>query len=245
MKLTVLNSGSKGNCYAIQNDTEALIIECGCNIADCLKALSFNTKKVAGVLLSHEHQDHAKYIEQYMSYFKAFCSSGTAKAIKYKGNNRPCELQALKVVKIGNFTVLPFATQHDSSEPFGYLIKHKDIGTLLFATDTYYLKYKFKGLTNVMIECNYDIYILNKNVASGLIHPKVYKRTLQSHLSLDNCITTLKANDLTNVSTIVLIHLSNANADRINFVQQVEIATGKRTVVAAKGLETELNKTPF
>ncbi len=39
MKLTVLNSNSKGNCYILQNEHEALVIECGVKFSEVKKAL--------------------------------------------------------------------------------------------------------------------------------------------------------------------------------------------------------------
>ena len=39
MKLNVLGSDSNGNCYILQTDTEALIIEAGVRMPDVKKAL--------------------------------------------------------------------------------------------------------------------------------------------------------------------------------------------------------------
>lgn len=245
MKLTVLNSGSKANGYVLQNDTEAIVIECGCSVSDCLQALNFQSSKVKACLITHEHGDHAKYIEKYMEYFQVFCSHGTAQAIKYKGQRRPIELKPLKGLYAGNFYIRPFGVEHDCSEPFGYLIEHPEIGKLLFATDTYYIKYKFDELTNVMIECNYSLEILNKNVKAGVIHPAVKDRTLQSHMSLENCIKMLNANDLSQVSQVVLLHLSGKNSSDLEFKEKVELSTGKNVIVAKKGVNVILNKTPF
>ena len=55
MVLDVINSGSEANGYISQNDNEALIIECGCMLIDAKKALNWNTRKVVGCLISHEH----------------------------------------------------------------------------------------------------------------------------------------------------------------------------------------------
>lgn len=55
MKLKVLGSGSSGNCYILENDSEALIIEAGVPIMETKKALDFNIRKVRGVVISHEH----------------------------------------------------------------------------------------------------------------------------------------------------------------------------------------------
>ena len=59
MELKVINSGSEANGYIIQNDNEALIIECGCKLIEAKKSLNWNTRKVVGCLISHEHGDHA------------------------------------------------------------------------------------------------------------------------------------------------------------------------------------------
>lgn len=55
MFLSVINSGSSGNGYILQDDKEALIIEAGCKLLDIKKALNFNISKVVGCLVSHEH----------------------------------------------------------------------------------------------------------------------------------------------------------------------------------------------
>lgn len=247
MRLTVLGSGSSGNGYVLQNEHEALVLECGCKVKDCLRALAFKAEKVRGCLVTHEHGDHAKYMEQYMSYFPVYCSQGTASApnMRYGSLRRPVVLQPLKTVCIGGFSIRPIDVQHDAAEPFGYIIKHDEIGTLLFATDTYYVKYTIPNLTNIMIECNYSLPILNENVRKGLIPAALKNRTLDSHMSLAHLKEMLAANDLRNVSRIVLIHLSSNNADPDMFRSEIERDTGKNTVVASKGLEVIMNKVPF
>lgn len=245
MILTVLNSGSRGNGYVLQNDNEALVIECGVGINSCLKALGYNVSKVAACLVSHEHGDHCKYIDSYMEMMPVFCSHGTASAIKYKSKRRPHTLECLEKVTIGNFEIMPFDTQHDCAEPFGFLISHPDIGLLLFATDTYYLKYKFEGLNAIMLECNYDINIMNENIEKGSLHPLVKKRTLRSHMSLETTIKTLQANDLKKVTHIILLHLSGQNSDPEKFKKDVELSVGKNVTIAKTGVIVKIGKTPF
>lgn len=146
----------------------------------------------------------------------------------------------MKVQRIGNFSVLPFKTEHDAKEPCGFLVQLLDRSKLLFATDTYYLHYTFKGINHWLLECNYDEGILRKNVASGDVHPKVAKRVRKSHMSLSQCIDTLKANDLSQTREIILIHLSSQNSQRQYFIDEVSRATGKYVVAARKGLSIEL-----
>lgn len=246
MKLTVLGSSSKANGYVLQNDTEALVLECGCPVQDCIKALKFRTDKVVGVLVTHEHGDHAKYIEKYMERFDVYCSQGTSDAVHISHpTKRPNVLQPFQAVNIGGFTVTPFPTEHDCEQPFGYQIDHPEIGRVVFATDTYFVRYTFDGLTNVMVECNYAPDILDENVRKGLIPAFLRNRTLRSHMSLQTCIDMLRANDLTKVSQVVLLHLSNQNSDAERFSREVALAIGKRVVVAKKGLEIPFNLTPL
>ena len=46
MKLKVIGTGSTGNAYVLENDTEALLIECGVNIKQIKQALNFDYSKV-------------------------------------------------------------------------------------------------------------------------------------------------------------------------------------------------------
>lgn len=249
MTLTVLGSGSSGNGYVLQNETEALILECGCPVKDCLKALNFNTKKVVGCLITHEHGDHMKYAGDYQRYFLLHSSPGTFKAYNEKAKTK---VQGIGMSKLtshpcigGNFEILPFPTEHDSAEPYGYLIKHPEIGVLLFATDTYYLKYKFDGLTNIMLECNYDLQILEENVSNGVVHPIVRDRTIHSHMSLEHFKSTMEANDLSKVSQIILLHLSSHNSEPERFKNEIQSLTNKTVHIAKKGLTIPINITPF
>lgn len=46
MQLVTLGSGSSGNGYILQNDDEALIIECGMPLKDAAEALGGNLKRL-------------------------------------------------------------------------------------------------------------------------------------------------------------------------------------------------------
>lgn len=253
MKLRILNSGSAGNCYIFDNGTDALVIEAGVRFNEVKQAMNFDISRINGCLVSHEHGDHSKYAIDFMdARIKVFGSKGTFDALsqkmkidRYRDSSMINELQKGMQNIIGAFRVIPFDVQHDCAEPLGFLIFHPDMGTTLFATDTYYLKYTFKGLNNIMLECNYRDDILQSNVMKGNIQPFLLKRTIQSHMSYDTCIKTLKANDLTAVHNIVLIHLSSANSNASEFKKGVQDLTGKVVNVAEKGMTLNFGRTPF
>ena len=152
----------------------------------------------------------------------------------------------MKNINIGNFIILPFETQHDAVEPLGFLIQHKITGEkLLYATDTYYIKYKFKELNYIMIECNYIKEIARRNIQNGTINKSRYTRLLESHMSLENLLEFLKSNDLRHVQKIILCHLSDTNSNAETMKNKVFEMTGIETIIADKNLITELKKYPF
>lgn len=55
MLMKCIGSGSSGNGYALISDNEILLIECGVSKKEMLHAIDYQTGKVAGCLISHEH----------------------------------------------------------------------------------------------------------------------------------------------------------------------------------------------
>jgi len=141
-------------------------------------------------------------------------------------------VKAKEQFSVGTWTILPFDVEHDVAEPLGFLLMNEQGENLLFATDTYYVRYKFKDLTHIMIECNYSLDILNENIESEIIHPAMKRRLMTSHFSLENVIEFLKVNDLSKVQEIHLIHLSETNSNEIEFKRKVQEVTGKPVYVS-------------
>ncbi|MBA4509163.1 MBL fold metallo-hydrolase [Clostridium sporogenes] len=240
MKLKVLGSGSAGNCYLLQGEKETLIIECGLPYKTILKGLNFNLGNVVGCLISHEHKDHCKAVNDLIKNgIDIYSSEGTAAGIEFNDINsshRIHEIKSEKVFEIGKFIILPFKVQHDANEPLGFFIHHKDIGELLFITDSYYCEYKFQDVEHILIECNYSNEILEEREL-----PKTLKnRIIKSHFELENVKEFLKATDLRETKEIMLIHLSDGNSNAAQFQEEIEKLTGKPTYIADKGLEIEL-----
>ncbi len=245
MKLKVIGTGSKGNAYLLENEQEALLIECGVNIMDIKKAVNFNISKIAGCIVTHEHNDHAKSIKEVLgASIKVFATKGTFDA---KGIDSAYWAKAHDVwngheFKVGNFKILVFKINHDAAEPVGYLINHKETGNVLFLTDTYYSNYTFSDLHNIIIEANYSEEIINNKLTDKKF---LRDRIFTSHMSIETCCQFLQANDLTQVNNIVLIHLSDSNSNEIEFGKRVCNETGKEVHVANNGMMINLNKTPF
>lgn len=240
MLLKVLGSSSKGNSYLLVSEEETLILECGIKYKDILKGLDFNTSKVIAALITHEHQDHSKAIKDILKTgIDIYASKGTLEACGATGYRRHI-IKAEEQFKVGGFTILALEAQHDAAEPLAFLIQHKEGHKIAFITDSYYCRYKFSNLNYIMIECNYSEEILDENVRNGYIPKALEKRLRKSHFSLENVKGFLKANDLSKVKEIVLLHLSDGNSNAELFKTEIEKLTGKPVYIADGGLNLYL-----
>ena len=121
MELKILGSSSKGNCYLLDNGKDCLMIECGIPFKDVQKAVNFDISRIAGVIISHEHGDHAKHVGKCLeAQIPCYMSQGTKYALSLPQTRLVRVMDELKVCRIGNFNIQPFATQHDANEPFGF-----------------------------------------------------------------------------------------------------------------------------
>jgi len=231
IEITAIATGSSGNAYRVTDGKTSLLLECGINYRDIQKSFGFRMSEVAGCLVTHEHKDHCKSMNEVMrAGIDVYTSQGTKKALGIE-NHRIKTVEAKKSFQLGTWSILPFDVQHDVSEPLGFLLANEEGERLLFATDTYYVKYKFNNLTHIMIECNYSQEILNRNIAEGRVPQVMKKRLMRSHFSIENVRDFLLANDMQKVQEIWLLHLSDSNSDEEMFKRKIMELTGKLVYV--------------
>ncbi|MCL6443145.1 MAG: MBL fold metallo-hydrolase [Alicyclobacillus sp.] len=234
IEITPLASSSSGNAYRITDGNTVLLLEAGLRITELRKAFRFRLSEIAGCLITHEHQDHGKCAADLMrAGVDVYASAGTLNALKLSGH-RAKAIESRKQFTIGTWAVLPFDVQHDVAEPLGFLMANQAGEKLLFATDTYYIRYTFSGLTHVMIECNYSERILDQNIVDGITPVEMKPRLVRSHFSLENLKEFFKANDLSKVQEIWLLHLSQRNSDPDQFRREIQEVTGKPVYLAER-----------
>src|SRR5690606_6092668 len=162
----VINSNSAGNCYLFTDDKgNTLIVECGERFERIKRALDFNLSSVVGVCVTHEHGDHSKGVAAAVeSGLDVYATAGTLRAFgfhSYRFNPMAIGIP----YHIGPFDVIAFDTHHNTTEPCGFLIRHPEMGTTLFLTDTTYSDYVFPELTNILIEANYSEDIIDATLS--------------------------------------------------------------------------------
>lgn len=216
MQIKILATGSKGNCYYISDGVTGLLIECGIRYTDIMRGLDYNVGNIGAVLVSHAHKDHSLCAAEMAEMgFEIIMPEETAAALGL--TDHPCVALGVqsKQYNVGTFVIVPFPLVHcntDGSECpcFGYLIASSATREkLLFATDTAYIKNRFKGLTHVMIEVNYISNTFNDDVI-----PEVEKRRLKSHMSLETAVQFLENTDRSALKAIYAIHGSETRSDR-------------------------------
>lgn len=239
MKLKVLGSGSSGNCYILENDNEALIIEAGLPFMEVKKALNFNVMKIKAVLITHIHSDHHLYWFQYVR-----AGIPVFEPFKLDGSSLEFANSQFRVIAFDNRDKSGrwLHNNSDGSECpcYGFYITHPDIGSLVYVTDTEYVRWRFNGVNHILCEANYDMQFVNRDEPN-------YEHRLRGHMSLDTTLKFISTNDNPALRNVVLIHLSDKSADSALFRQRTEetIKYGADVYVAEKGLEVNLDLCPF
>lgn len=250
MKLTVIATGSAGNCYVLQARRSALMLECGVRPERVIQAVpTLRWSTLAGVLVSHEHGDHAAYMKNYIGLgVDVYASFGTFQAKAMDFERRARRLHPMMPARIGEWTVKPFAVVHDAAEPLGFIIEHREAGRILFVTDTRFVPLTFKGqeVDHILCEANYDDAILDERVAAGYADMRQAVRVKSTHMSIRSACEFLRANETGNLKNVVLLHLSDQNSNAAKFQRLAsDSLIFARVEVARPGLELNLNANDF
>ena len=218
MKFESLASSSHGNAYIVSDRDTRILLECGVSHKQLQKLSSFSLSDIKACLVSHEHKDHARCVDELIRRGMAvYMSYGTAQALE---NESAQLIENMEQFNVGSLDIVPFTTFHDASEPLGFLIKSRIDGDVLaFATDTVNLRYKFPGLNILAIEANYDREILER---CDKLPEKVRHRITNSHMEIETLCDYLRSLDLSECREIHLLHLSDAMSREEKFLRKVK-----------------------
>lgn len=232
MQIKVLASGSSGNAYIVSDGRTPLLLDAGIPLKAIQVGTNFAVRKIAGAFITHSHQDHSKAAKDLARYgVNIYTSRGTIEACGLTGH-RLHPVKALQEIAVGTFKVLPFDVEHDAPEPLGFLFASTTTGEkLLYFTDTYFVRYRFNGLTHIMAECNYTQDGIDRSIAAGYIPVEMVPRLVKAHMSLEHLLEMLKANDLRQVRQIYLLHLSANNSEEQRMKEEVQRQTGAEVYV--------------
>lgn len=214
-------------------------------MANVKKALKWQMRKVVGAVITHEHNDHSGYItEMVASGVLVIALEDVFKSHKLAGKPFTKSIVPNKGYKVGNFKIFSVLVKHDVP-CLGYIISHPEMGKLLFITDTVTFDYIVPNLNTIMIEANYADDIVAENIANGDMPEAMRPRLINSHMEIGQTKAILADNDLSEVGNIILIHLSDGNADEQRFVREVQEQTGKVVYAANAGMTIDISLKPY
>lgn len=218
-------SGSSGNCAYIGSRNEGVLIDAGVEpeiVEQAMNGAGLSMECVKGILLTHDHSDHVRYVYNILRKRKDVAVYCTPKALngllrrhsisrRIKDYHRPVYKEF--AFTVGEATITPFDTSHDGTDNAGFYIE-RGANTFAVATDlgcvTPRVDYYMRRARFVMIESNYDATML----ATGPYPAYLKARIAGATGHLDNRDAAAFVRSLVTeagVTHIFLCHLSQEN----------------------------------
>ena len=215
MRADILASGSDGNCTAIYSGDKILLLDCGKSAKWILQRLQ--GKLPNAVLVTHEHGDHSKAVEQFLKRgVEIFLTAGTRKALGIEHYNLHT-IKAGDTFQIADCVVEVLPSIHDAAEPVNFIVADAD-DRLLYITDTGAAPEVTGTFTKIFIEANYSEPVLLANVE---LDARQRRRILMRHLSIEQAEYFVKHHHAAQVTPI---HISHRHGDAAEFNRRLQIA---------------------
>ncbi|HMJ09224.1 MAG TPA: MBL fold metallo-hydrolase [Pyrinomonadaceae bacterium] len=232
MKFTVLGSGSTGNAVLISTEKTNVLVDAGLSAREILRRLAMvgvSCDDLDGVLLTHEHSDHAGglrvllrsvncpvYISRCTedAYFgtRKGVQNGESESVKRRQvmKGRSVEIESTREFRIGDIDFEPFTVPHDAADNFGFVAK-KDgvkVATLMdFGCITELIKEKLNGCDAIVIESNHSRDMLRAcAVYTWELKQRIFSKT--GHLSNEDLADWLTSDFDGSARYLILAHLS-------------------------------------
>src|SRR5271170_5192549 len=231
VSLTVLASGSKGNCSVLSNGTTSILVDAGLSCRETYKRMAItgiDPDDISAIVITHEHSDHitglsllARKLDVpvYMTGATRAAYDKWARAqTRTKGNPPKTYIQKFETFESGKaFTVcgieaFPFTIPHDAEDPVGFVFRLEGVRVGI-VTDLGYLpenvKLHLRGCDGLMIESNHDLEMLRNGPYPWALKQRVMSRV--GHLSNESLAEFLSGEYDGAAAFLVLAHLSENN----------------------------------
>jgi phosphoribosyl 1,2-cyclic phosphodiesterase len=226
VRMTVLASGSKGNCTVLSSSNASILVDAGLSCRETLrrmKAAGEDPQKLKAIVISHEHVDHvvglrvlARKLEVPVYITEATYQSWRKVTKDLEGKPARLErrehFQAGRSFSIGDITVSPFTIPHDAADPCGFTFKADGV-KIGIVTDLGYImpnvKDALRRCDGLMIESNHDIEMLRNGPYPWMVKQRVASRV--GHLSNAALAEFLERDYDGFAAFLVLAHLSEHN----------------------------------
>jgi len=225
LRFASLASGSGGNCLVVEagdaTSVTRVLLDCGLNLRDTEKRLArlgLEPRDIAGMLITHEHGDHAHGVFGFAAAHNivVYLTYGTMLALKAEGKVtegvRMVFINGRQSEAIGGMMVIPFTVPHDAREPVQFVISdgNRKLGVLTdIGVSTAHVEKSLSGLDALVLECNYD-----RDMLWNGAYPKWLKQRIAGpfgHLDNQDSGRLLAALDRSRLKHVIGAHLSQQN----------------------------------
>lgn len=219
LRLRLLGSGSSGNATLLEHAGTRLLLDAGLGpreLAERLLAAGVDPASLSAVVLSHEHQDHARGAAAFSRRWGVrLCGS---RGTRDRGGLAEATtagfdlLEPRRPLTLGTLTVLGIPVPHDAAQPLAFVVTAAGV-TLGHATDVGHLT---RGLAEhlracdaLLLESNYDPVLLREGPYPWALKERI--RGPRGHLANDDVGRFLAAGLGEACRTVLLAHLSRKN----------------------------------
>src|SRR5690348_12618679 len=243
VSVTLLASGSRGNCAVVASSTTRILVDAGISCRETFKrvrALGESPDHISAILITHEHSDHVAGLQRLASKLNVpvFLTEPTCQAWKRATRDeegKSPELPKLehfssgRSFQIGDIAVHPFTIPHDAADPVGFTFRTEGI-RIGYVTDLGYMPVSvcdhIRGCDVLVIESNHDVEMLRGGPYPWSVKQRVMSRV--GHLSNDALAEFFTSDYDGGAAYVVLAHLSEANNHPELARQAAERALGGR-----------------
>lgn len=221
MRISVLASGSTGNCTYIETDQHKILVDAGLSgkkLAGLMASIGKDISEVDSLFVTHEHSDHRKSVGILARRYNlnVYANQGTWDAMAPKIGEVPLEKKNLfapdTTLAMGDIDVESFSVSHDAAEPQFYAF-HSDGKSFVILTDTGYVSEHVEGTIRnadaYLMECNHDVEMLRMGSYSWPLKQRILSDT--GHLSNEDGADVLMDVLGNNTKRIFLGHRSQEN----------------------------------
>ena len=226
VSVTVLASGSKGNCSLVSSSGTQLLIDAGLLCRELLRRLLLcgqDPRAIDAVLITHEHSDHVGGLRVLARRLKipVYITGATYQAYQKcvrdgAGNRVALDRREMfcsgTAFQIGDIMVTPFTIPHDAVDPVGFTFCSDGIKVGI-CTDLGYMpasvRDHLRGCHVLMIESNHDLELLRGGPYPWSVKQRVMSRV--GHLSNDALADFLTSDYDGGAEFLILAHLSEQN----------------------------------
>lgn len=218
VRLTILGSGSAGNCAYVETEETRVLIDAGFSIRQIrqrLASIGRAPENLTAILVTHEHGDHAQGLAGLSEKLRVpiYCNRPTQEAIEFQSRTRleQCRLFATGAsFDIGDIAVETFMVPHDAQDPVGFMLRTGG-GNIGFLTDlghaTRLVLERVRAANVLVLEANHDLQMLQ----DCLHRPWSLKQRIASrhgHLSNDEAADVVEQIMSAELRHLYLGHLS-------------------------------------